>query len=183
MFILEVDEEIKLRMLAARDAEALYKNIEMSRTYLSEWVPWVGETNSVEDSLSFIKDSFLVYAERKGMTAGIFYNKTFVGVISFTEFDWINKIGHLGYWLSEHYQGLGLMTRSVAALIDYSFENYDLNRIEIRAANDNKRSRGIPQRLGFKKEGHIRQAEWINNRFIDHIVYGMLRNDWTKSDV
>lgn len=51
-------------------------------------------------------------------------------------------------------------------------------RLEVRAATENHRSRRVPERLGFVKEGVLRDAERINDRYIDHIVYSVLAEDW-----
>ena len=66
---------------------------------------------------------------------------------------------------------------SVRELIDIGYFYYSLNRIDIRCAVENKRSRAIPERLGFKNEGVIRDAERIDNKYLDHVVYGLLKNN------
>lgn len=60
------------------------------------------------------------------------------------------------------------------------FREYGVNRIEIRAAVGNGKSRSIPERLGFQQEGICRQAEWLSDHFVDHVVYGMLAEDWQR---
>jgi ribosomal-protein-serine acetyltransferase len=65
-------------------------------------------------------------------------------------------------------------------LTDYAFNELKLDKVEIRVAVENKKSRGIPERLGFVSEGCIRQAEWLYDHYVDHIVYGMLAKDWNK---
>ncbi|WP_425464247.1 GNAT family N-acetyltransferase [Paenibacillus zeisoli] len=45
----------------------------------------------------------------------------------------------------------------------------------------NQKSRSIPVRLGFTEEGVIRQAELNGNRYIDHVVYGILASEWTSA--
>lgn|SRR5690625_38667 len=181
MFIVEVDEEITLKMLNAADAEELFAITDRSREYLREWLPWLDNTKSVDDSLQFIKNNFQLYAERKGVTAGIFYNGSLAGVAGYNELDWVNKIAYIGYWLDIEHQGKGIMTRAVRALTDYAFEEFDLNRVDIRAAVGNVKSRAIPERLGYKKEGVLRQSEWLYDHFVDHAVYSMLKSEWNTS--
>lgn len=180
LFILHVDDEVMLRMLTARDAEPLYQITDQSREYLKKWLPWLDEIHSVDDSLSFIKNSFQLYNDRKGITAGIFWFDQLVGVVGFNELDFKNKTGYIGYWLGENYQGKGIMTKAVSALITYGFSDLSLNRMDLRAAKENLPSRAIAERIGFKKEGRIRQAEWLYDRYVDHIVYGLLKEEWNN---
>ena len=70
------------------------------------------------------------------------------------------------------------MTRAVAALIEHAVSACDLNRIEIRAAVGNARSRAIPQRLGFQEEGTLREAERVGGAYLDIVVYSLLRSEW-----
>jgi len=180
MFLLHVNNQLTLRMLSARDAEPLFNITEQSREYLKKWLPWLNDIKSKEDSLTFIKNSFRLYNNRKGITAGIFLNNQLIGVVGFNDLDFVNKIGYIGYWLAKQYQGKGIMTQSVAALITYGFDELSLNRIDLRAAKENKASRAIAERLGFKKEGMLRQVEWLYDHYVDHIVYGLLKDEWKK---
>jgi ribosomal-protein-serine acetyltransferase len=68
----------------------------------------------------------------------------------------------------------------VTALLRHGFRTLKLNRIEIRAGVRNRRSRAIPERLGFRHEGTLRQAEWLADRFVDHAVYGLLVGEWRR---
>ena len=55
-----------------------------------------------------------------------------------------------------------------------------LNRIEIKCAVGNNKSRAIPQKLQFKQEGILRQAELLNGKFIDLYLYAMLKEEWER---
>ena len=73
------------------------------------------------------------------------------------------------------------MTASCGALIEHAFKELRLNRIEIRCAVDNQKSRSIPVRLCFKEEGFLHEAEWLYDHFVDHVVYAMLAKEWPKT--
>lgn len=178
MFQYEVDEEITLKLFCEEDAKALFQLTDRSRENLREWLPWLDGTQQEADSLDFIENAVKNAEEKKSLTCGIFYHGKLVGTAGFNTIDWANQIGYIGYWLAEEFQGNGIMTRAVRGLIDYAFHDLELNRIDIRAAAGNKKSRAIPERLDFKKEGIIRQAEWLYDHFVDHVIYSMLQEDW-----
>lgn len=71
------------------------------------------------------------------------------------------------------------MTRALKSLIAYGFKELGLNRIEVRVAVENKKSRALPERLGFTEEGRLREAERLYDHYVDHIIYGLLTEEWT----
>ena len=97
--------------------------------------------------------------------------------MGYNQIDRINNIGHIGYWLGQEYNGKGVMTKSVNELIEIGHIYYSLRRFDIRCAVENSRSRAIPERLGFKNEGIIRQAEKVYDNYFDHVVYGLLKSN------
>jgi len=161
-------------------AEELFRLVDRNRAYLRQWLPWLDSNTSVKDNVEFIGRNRERFSKKEGVTAGIWHEGTLAGVISFVSLDVANRSGKIGYWISEEHQGKGLVTRACKALIDYGFEDLCLNRIEIRAAIDNLRSQAVPQRLGFAREGVERQAEWVNDRFVDLTVYSLLRAEWHR---
>jgi ribosomal-protein-serine acetyltransferase len=70
------------------------------------------------------------------------------------------------------------MTAAVRLLVDHALSVWQLNRVEIRAATENHRSRAIPERLGFRQQGTLRRSELVNGRYLDQVVYSMLAADW-----
>jgi ribosomal-protein-serine acetyltransferase len=94
--------------------------------------------------------------------------------------DWANRKTSLGYWLAEPHQGRGIVTRGCAALLPYLFDELGLNCVEIGCAVGNARSAAIPERLGFTREGVLRQREWLYDHFVDHVVYSLLAWEWRQ---
>lgn len=180
MFSCIIDDEVQLRPFRMDDAPELFELITKSKEHLRKWLGWVDHTQSVEDSAAFISSTLQGVVETGGYpkTVAILYRGRIAGTIGFNEVNKTHRIGTIGYWLGEPYQGKGIMTKAVGTYLRYGFEDLDLNRIEIRAATGNDRSRAIPLRFGFQEEGTIRQSEWLYDHYVDHIVYGLLKCEW-----
>ncbi len=170
-----------LRPLDDADAEDLFALIDANRAYLAHWMPFVGQTRGVADSLAFIRAARRQDEEQRGMQLALVQNEQIIGVAGFHAIDWTRRSTSIGYWLAADRQGAGTMTTAVAALLDHAFDQLALNRVEIRAGVLNARSRAIPQRLGFREEGVLRSAERIGARVIDHVVYVMTAREWERA--
>ncbi|ARF17023.1 GNAT family N-acetyltransferase [Sporosarcina ureae] len=180
MFIHPVTEDISLKLVGQEDAEELFTLVDESREHLREWLPWVDSMTDAEQYGPIIHAWLRQFAEEDGFQAGIMYKGDLVGFAGFHSINYANRQTSIGYWLAQDYQGKGIMTAVVSALVDYAFEGYDLHRVEIRCATENIRSQAVPERLGFKKEGVIRDGEFLYDHYHDLIVYGMLENEWKK---
>jgi ribosomal-protein-serine acetyltransferase len=181
MFPFRLDSSLALELLAPRHAQELYEAVDENREHLRPWMPWVESTKSVHDIEAFISTTLSQIANNSGFQTAIRSDKKIVGVIGMHGVDWRNKSTSLGYWLARDAQGRGIMTRAGAAYIAHSFSDLDLHRVEIRCATENSKSRAIPERLGFVSEGIIREAEWVNGAYVNHVVYGLLSSDWAKN--
>lgn len=178
MFSHEIDENISLKLFEIHDAEEMLNLINSNRFYLRKWLSWVDSVKEINDTKTFIKDSKNQYASNNGFQAGIWTNQKLIGVIGLHEIDWRDKKTEIGYWLDQNYQGKGIITKSCRALIDYSFKRLKLNKVEIHCAEQNIKSQAIPKRLGFIKEGVLREAQYLNGEFVNHIIYGLLSSEW-----
>ena len=74
------------------------------------------------------------------------------------------------------------MTQCCRALIEHAFTDLQLNRVVITCATGNHRSQAIPERLGFCREGTLRETEWLYDHYVDHFVYGLLRSEWRSNN-
>ncbi|WML43258.1 GNAT family protein [Neobacillus sp. PS3-40] len=180
MFTIKVDQEIEIQLFQPHHSPNLFQLVEDNRIHLNEWLPWVENMHSKYQFDSIIPIWLQQFAENNGFNAGIIYNDNLVGSIGLTQIDWYNKQTSIGYYLAANAEGHGIMTRSVQALLNYAFFELGLNRVEIRCGEKNIKSRAIPERLGFVKEGKIRDGEQLHNHFHDLIIYGMLSRDWNK---
>lgn len=177
-FKLRVESYLELELLCDDHAQELFDLTDGNREHLRKWLPWLDSHKYLQNTVDFITYSRKQYEENNGLQLCIRYRGKLSGMIGFHRVDWLNHCTGIGYWLAENYQGKGIITRACLCLLDYAFGNLGLNRVEIRCATENTRSRAIPERLGFKEEGVIRQAEWLYDHYVDHVIYGMLREEW-----
>ena len=180
MFRFVIGDDLELRLFEDRHAQELFALTDENRGQLRPWLPWIDRTQSPADSLNMIKGGMQQFADNSGFQAGIWFRGDLSGVIGFHYISWVNRKTEIGYWLGASFQGQGLMTRACRAMVTYAFDEFELNRVEIRCATDNIRSRAVPERLGFKEEGVLRQVEWRNDHFGDLVVYGMLASEWKR---
>jgi len=177
---IQIDVDTELRTIEERDAPAIFALTNANRLYLRQWLPWVDSTRSIEDTHAFIRTLNIQRTSNGCFGCVILYKRQVVGTISFHLIDWSNRRVEIGYWLGAAFQGKGLMTKACKAMVAYAFDEWKLNKVEIRCATGNTPSCAIPQRLGFILEGIIRQAEWLYDHYVDLKVFGMLESEWRR---
>ena len=173
----KLDSDTTLRSVEIKDVEALFLVVDGHRSHLRPWLPWVDQTRSSDDTRAFVEMSIENEKNGSGLAAIIENRSGVCGVVGLDSIDVKNGSSDIGYWLREDVQGRGLATRAVACVIEYAFATLGLNRLSIRAAPENRRSRAVAERLGFQEEGILREAERHGDRFTDVVSYSLLRRD------
>ncbi|MDE5737339.1 MAG: GNAT family N-acetyltransferase, partial [Oscillospiraceae bacterium] len=78
---------------------------------------------------------------------------------------------------NRNYWNRGFMTEALEMILKFIFINSEINRIEAFVEIPNVASQKLLQKLGFTKEGTLRQYEKCRGNLIDIIIYGYLRKD------
>lgn len=180
--IIQISENINLEPTSERYAESMFQAINTNRGHLSRFLPWVENMKSITDVKEYIKNSAAQTDEKKEVSFLIVSEKSVIGRIGIHNINFQNKNASIGYWLIENAQGKGIISKATCSLITYAFQTLGLNRIEIKAATDNLRSRSVPERLGMPKEGTLREAELVNGKFLDLEVYSVLSSEWLSGN-
>jgi ribosomal-protein-serine acetyltransferase len=175
-------EKIKLEPTSELQASQLFAAIDNNRAQLSEFLPWVDSIQTVDGLKEYLKNAEILCQQQKEASFAIIFENVAVGRIGLHHLNLQNKVGAIGYWLSKEAQGKGIILKSCKALINYGFQNLGLHRIEIKAAVNNLKSQAIPEKLNFVKEGVLRQAEFVNNQFLDLFLYSMISDEWQSTN-
>jgi ribosomal-protein-serine acetyltransferase len=108
----------------------------------------------------------------------LFMDAILCGAIRVKDIDHDDRKAKIGYFIGSQFQGKGIVTSSVRAVLAHCFESLGLNRVELRCAAGNAQSMRVAERLGFTHEGLLRQDEFLNGVFVDQHVYSLLRNEF-----
>ncbi|MBU2592599.1 GNAT family N-acetyltransferase [Patescibacteria group bacterium] len=176
--LINVSGDIQLRSWKSEWASDLFKLVQRNREHLLSWLPWIPGVKKVKDSGKFINDSLKEQKEGKGLEFGVWYKNKLVGCLGIIEFKKEHRRASIGCWIDSEHQGKGIMSKSLKKVIKYCFKNLGLNRIGYEAATKNKRSLALAERLGFTKEGIVREFEFVNNRFLNYVVFSLLKREW-----
>lgn len=82
-----------------------------------------------------------------------------------------------GYWVGEQHARRGYMTETLIAARQYVFDELGLSRVEAACLPENKSSRGLLEKCGFKYEGVAQSYLQIAGRWRTHVLYAALRDD------
>jgi ribosomal-protein-serine acetyltransferase len=174
----ELSDDVHLRPLEEADADELYRLIDDNRSHLAPWMPWAAE-QTLDGTAEFIRSAIAQEKSDDGFQVALEVGGAIAGVLGYHGVERKNLVATIGYWLASDRQGTGLITAAVAVLVSHAFDVWGLHRVEIRAAPNNTRSRAIPERLGFRAEGLLREAERFGElEFRDQVLYSILASEW-----
>lgn len=169
---------VQLLPLSRGDAQPMYQAILRNMSRLRPWFSWATDALQLEDVERDIAETADETQPRHHYGYAFWDGVTFAGTAGLYKIDYKNRVGRIGYWLDERYEGRGLVTSAVRMLVTKAFSEVGLNRIEIRCAPANTASREVPLRLGFVEEGTHRAVLAVQGGFQDLVMYGMLARDW-----
>jgi len=174
---------VTLRPLTQADAPAMHAALVANRVHLDRWLRWSSSLKTADDVAAFIAGFEARLAAGDGFHCGIWIDRALAGGVVCWYIQRHNRNAEVGYWLGEAYVGRGWATRAARWAVDRLFRVERLHRVEMQCGVENRASRAVAERLGFRAEGIRRESHWITDRFVDHVVYGMLDREWeTQSD-
>lgn len=169
---------IALRPLRLRDASALRETRARNAEWLRPWEPTYPEMPLRNTGLApYVAMIQAIRREaRQGLSMpwAVTYDDRFVGQLTVGAIVWGSaRSAQVGYWIDGAYAGRGITPTAVALAVDHSFFNVGLHRIEANIRPENRASRRVVAKLGFRDEGVRRRQLHIDGAWRDHICYGL----------
>jgi ribosomal-protein-alanine N-acetyltransferase len=172
-------ERLTLRFQVETDAPALFQIFSQAEVMCFwAWPAWT----DIAQARQMVIDSQEGYRSGSALQFGIerHADHALVGTCSLFHFHAASRRAEIGYALGRPYWGSGYMHEALQALLRYAFQTLDLNRLEADIDPRNRASARTLERLGFQKEGHLRERWIVNDEISDTWLYGLLRREWQE---
>jgi ribosomal-protein-alanine N-acetyltransferase len=173
---LETDRLV-LRRLEADDLEAVFEYA--SDPKVAQYTSWPAHA-TIDDSSDFLNYVLERYAKGEVAPWGVVREGKVVGTCGFLDWYVHSSRAEIGYALSSKYWGQGLMTEAVGKVIGFGFRTMALNRIQGRCEVENIASIRVMEKAGMRREGVLRQHEYSEGRYLDIVMYSILRREWSE---
>jgi len=172
---------LSLRWIRAEDLDdfyAVYSNPEVMRY-------WSTPPLTTKDAASKLIDEIHESIERDDILKwgiALKSNDKLIGSVTLFHLDFTHHRAEIGYAQGRAYWGQGYMQEALTAVINYAFEVLNLHRIEADVDPRNDASVRTLERLGFQREGYLRERWQVSGEIQDAFFYGLLRPDWESRD-
>ena len=179
-YILE-NERVLLRPLRPEDFDIL-KEFALNEPEL--WEYSLLAADGLENMQTYFDSAFADKQKETAYPFIVFDKQTnrFVGTTRFYDYQLKHNSVQLGYtWISKHAQGTGLNKNCKFLLLQFAFEELELDRVEFRADNNNKRSIAAMKSIGCTVEGVLRSHCWSPSGRRNSIILSILKNEWIET--
>jgi RimJ/RimL family protein N-acetyltransferase len=169
--------EVALRARVAADTAilhaALYEDVEMHS--ISDGRAWRPMSADAEVSPYRVVEPS---SENAVFTIVTLSDERVIGDLALWRIDLHNRSAHVGLALVPEARGQGFGLDAVQVCVDYAFRTLGLHRLQIETTVENHGMISVARKAGFSPEGVLRDAGWVNGRFLDEAVFGLLAQEW-----
>lgn len=166
--------KVILRWLTADDVDALHEIFSDPEVARFLAIPRQPDREATE---RFLDDIHEGYRTSTLYQWGVENAGRVVGTCTLGGLDWENRRAEIGFALARAAWGQGLMPDALTALIDHAFDGLQLHRIEADVDPRNTASLRLLERLGFRREGYLRERYFKDGEIQDTVFFGLLRSD------
>jgi ribosomal-protein-alanine N-acetyltransferase len=172
--------QLLLRKIKPSDAEDIFLFMSDEGTVKNFLI---APHKTIEETLKQIKTSNKLYEKKKQIQWGVTKkgSSAVIGTIGFHNLNVRDFQTEVGGLLSRPYWRGGIMTEALLTILTFGFEKMAFNRIYGLIHPDNIASISLGEKVGFRKEGLLREGRFFNNQFYDLALYSLLKKDYMSS--
>jgi RimJ/RimL family protein N-acetyltransferase len=169
----------RLRVYKREDLKKVWNFINQENTmkFLRPGIPFPYRFEEEEkwyDSISAMSEKNYTFAIER------IEDDEYIGGCGINEIDWKNSYCEIGIFLSEDYCGKGYGTDALRTLVDFIFNEMNLNKVMLNVYSFNDRAISSYKNVGFVEEGRLREHIFRNGKYSDELIMSILRSDWRE---
>lgn len=167
---------VRLRPLRADDADALFamKSDPRVMRYWSH-APWTERAQAVAQLEQLVRDRETSEFYQWAITAA--GDDALVGTMSLFALNRAQRRADVGYSLAASAWGKGYATQALKLAVDFAFGTLGLARLEADIDPRNEASCRLVERIGFTREGLLRERWYVAGEATDSAIYGLLARE------
>lgn len=178
--IINVNDEFVLRQISHGDSEAYFEYMQdedVIRYVPEECIP--RNLTRVKEEIDYNLD---LYRYKRSVYWALARkdNNRLVGSCGFNYWNRDHKRAEISYDLAKKYWGKGIMSQTVKAVLAFAFTRMELHRVEATVTPTNQGSQKVLRKMGFQKEGVLREQKLLHGKFHDAIMLSLLQKDYFK---
>jgi len=169
--------DVFIRPIGMDDVPVLYESVRESMDALRPWMPWCHDDYSISDSGEWAGRQIEAFNEKREFHFAILYGQQFAGVCGLNAIRQTDRLANLGYWIRTSVCNRGIATSATRLLVDWAFQNTELDRLEIVAAVENIPSLRVAAKAGAVWEGVMRGRLRLDGKSHDAVLFSIMRGD------
>lgn len=170
-------KRMRLRWLTEADVDALYRIFSHPQVVRYWGAPALANRDAAAALLAEIQQNFRTRTSMKWGVAELETDQI-IGTVTLFNLNFDNKRAEIGYGLDHNYWRKGYVTEALDALLSYAFDVLQLHRLEADVDPRNVGSIRTLEKMGFQREGLMRERWQVNGEIQDALFYGLLRPEW-----
>ena len=172
----KLDNQVYLQVIEISDLEKIYKwknDFELSNLIMSHPLPF--STHQIHGWFDRNQD------DRNQVLFGIYLleHHQIVGIVRLMFIDWISSNAELGIYIGDaEMRNKGIGKKAIQLILKYAFKQLNLSRVYLHILESSNSTIQLYQGLGFIPEGTLRQHYWVNGKYENVLIFGMLRSEY-----
>lgn len=177
-----VTDRFALHRFSRRDAGPLLEAVRASLPELLQWLPWAYTGYGPDDAASFVRESAASWKEGRAFDFAIRDPRepdVHLGNVSIWHISRLARTGEIGYWVRSDRTSRGVATEVTGRMLRLAFQEMAMHKVTLRIAVGNGASERVAEKLGFTKEGVLREELLIGGHWLDHSLFSLLEQEWS----
>ncbi len=173
-----------VRRFRENEGEVFYKLVADNTSRINDYFPQTMEAVTDKDAgEGYVRQKLADWLTQQEYCFGVWESKQakLVGFVRLFNITWGVPAGEIAFFIDKDFEGKGIMTEVVQAVMGFAFEELEIEKLSLRTATDNYATQRLARKCGFRREGDLRSAfRRPSGDLIDVMLFGYTKTEFEK---